>query len=94
MARISVIVPAYNAEGLISACIESVLAQQFTDWELIVVNDGSKDGTAALCDAYAEKDSRIRVIHQENGGVSAARNRGLSEAAGELMAGIVKDLGL
>ena len=86
MPRISVIVPAYNAEALISACIDSVLAQLFADWELIVVNDGSRDKTAALCDAYAEKDSRVRVIHQENGGVSAARNRGLSEASGELIA--------
>lgn len=86
MPRISVIVPAYNAETLISACISSVLAQRFTDWELIVVNDGSKDNTAALCDAYAEKDTRVRVIHQENGGVSVARNRGLSAASGELIA--------
>ncbi len=91
MAKISVIVPAYNAEHLIAACIESVLAQHDTDWELIVVNDGSKDGTGALCDAYAERDSRVRVIHQQNGGVSVARNRGLSEATGELIAFVDAD---
>lgn len=86
MARISVIVPAYNAADFIAVCIESIIHQTCEDWELIIINDGSKDGTGSICDEYARNHSRIRVIHQENGGVSTARNRGLTEAKGELIA--------
>lgn len=77
MALISVITPVYNTEKLLPRCLDSVLAQTFQDFELILVNDGSKDGSGAVCDAYAAKDSRIHVIHQENSGVSAARNAAL-----------------
>lgn len=79
---ISLIVPVYNTEAYLSGCIDSVLAQSFTDFELILVDDGSTDGSGKICDAYAEKDSRIVVFHKGNGGVSSARNLGLSHARG------------
>lgn len=79
---ISVIVPVYNVERYLCECIDSILGQTYTDFELILVDDGSPDSCGEICDAYAEKDSRIRVIHQENGGLSAARNAGLDMAQG------------
>ncbi len=91
MPRISVIVPAYNAQDCLGKCIESILNQSFTDFELIVIDDGSKDNTAAICDSWAEKDSRVRVLHKENGGVSRARNSGLDMARGELISFIDAD---
>lgn len=81
--KISVIVPVYNVERYLPKCIESILSQTFTDFELLLIDDGSTDGSGKICDAYAEKDSRIRVFHQENRGVSAARNLGIDEAAAE-----------
>ncbi|MBQ1505864.1 MAG: glycosyltransferase [Erysipelotrichales bacterium] len=81
--KVSIIVPVYNGEKVVSKCINSVLNQEFKDWELILINDGSKDNTAALLDEYALHDDRIRVIHKPNGGVSSTRNRGLSEAKGD-----------
>lgn len=81
--RISVIIPVYNAEKYIGRCVDSVLAQTFTDWELILVNDGSKDSSLSICQTHAQKDSRIRVIDKSNGGPSSARNRGLEVAMGE-----------
>ena len=80
---ISIIIPVYNAERHLHQCIESVIAQTFEDWEAILVNDGSKDGSLAICQEYASKDSRIRVIDKPNGGPSSARNKGLDEAQGE-----------
>jgi glycosyltransferase involved in cell wall biosynthesis len=77
--RISIVIPAYNAEKYIGLTIESIRAQTFGGWELVVLDDGSKDGTAAVCESYAACDSRIRVIPRENGGVAAARNRGFAE---------------
>lgn len=77
MPLISVIVPVYKVEKYIHRCVDSILAQTFTDFELILVDDGSPDNCGKICDEYAEKDSRIVVIHQENGGLSAARNAGL-----------------
>lgn len=82
---VSIIVPVYNGEKFIARCVESVLAQTYPDFELILVNDGSKDSSGAICDQFAEKDSRIRVIHQENGGVSKARNQGLDAAKGDVI---------
>ena len=73
----SVIVPAYNSIQFLHRCISSVRAQSVTDWELIVVDDGSTDGSAALLDAYAKEDPRIRVIHQKNNGQFFARRRGI-----------------
>lgn len=78
--RVSVIVPAYNLETLLPRCLDSLLAQTFARWECVVVDDGSADGTGAVADAYAAKDPRFVVIHQQNGGVSAARNAGIEAA--------------
>ena len=86
MSKISVIVPIYNAEKYLHRCIDSILAQIFTDFELLLINDGSKDRSGAICDEYAVKDSRVRVFHKENGGVSSARNLGLDNAKGEWIA--------
>lgn len=80
MPTISVIVPVYKVEPYLRRCVDSILNQTFTDFELILVDDGSPDNCPAICDEYAEKDSRIRVIHQENGGLSAARNAGIDWA--------------
>lgn len=91
MPKISVIVPVYNAEDYIHQCINSVVKQTYTDFELILVDDGSKDMSAEICDEYAQKDNRISVIHQENSGVSAARNAGLDAAKGEYIAFLDSD---
>ena len=80
MPKISVIVPVYRVEKYIHRCVDSILNQTFTDFELILVDDGSPDDCGAICDEYAAKDSRIVVIHQENGGLSAARNAGIDWA--------------
>ena len=85
MAEISVIVPVYRVEAWLAQCVDSIRNQRFRDWELILVDDGSPDGCGKLCDAYARRDSRIRVIHQENRGVSAARNAGLDLASGRFV---------
>lgn len=85
MSKISVIIPAYNAGAFIENCIESVLKQSFQDFEIIVVNDGSKDNTLEILNRLAEKDNRIQVHSQKNGGVSAARNTALKYATGEFI---------
>lgn len=80
---ISIIVPVYNVEQYLDRCVESILNQTFKDFELILVDDGSPDDCPAICDEWAEKDSRIKVIHKPNGGVSSARNAGLDLTSGE-----------
>ncbi|WP_277821228.1 glycosyltransferase family 2 protein [Palleniella muris] len=80
---VSVIVPVYNAERYLLKCIDSLLTQTYSNIELLLVNDGSKDGSGNICDDYARKDSRIRVIHLENGGVSRARNKALEIMKGD-----------
>ena len=80
MPQISVIVPVYNVEPYLRRCVDSILAQTFADFELILVDDGSPDNCGAICDEYAEQDERIHVIHQPNGGLSAARNAGIDWA--------------
>ena len=83
---LSIVVPAYNVEDYLPQCVDSILRQTFTDFELLLVDDGSKDSTGKLCDEYAGKDRRIRVIHKENGGLVSARKAGLSEALGTYVA--------
>lgn len=80
---ISVIVPVYNAENTLRQCVESILSQEYKHLELILIDDGSKDGSPAICDEYAVKDKRVKVFHKGNGGVSSARNLGLDYAQGE-----------
>ena len=89
--KISVIIPVYNAESTLRRCVDSVLAQTFTDFECLLINDGSKDKSGEICDEYAARDSRIRVFHKENGGVSSARNVGLDNATGEWIAFVDSD---
>ena len=89
--KISVIIPVYNAESTLRRCVDSVLAQTFTDFECLLINDGSKDRSGEICDEYAAGDSRIRVFHKENGGVSSARNLGLDNATGEWIAFVDSD---
>lgn len=83
---ITVIIPVFNAEATLKRCVDSVLAQTYRDFELILVDDGSTDSTGSICDSYAAADSRVRVIHQKNMGVSAARNAGLDKASGDWVA--------
>lgn len=86
MKSISIIVPVYNSERWLRRCVDSILNQTFTDFELLLIDDGSTDGSGAICDDYALEDTRIRVFHKVNGGVSSARNVGLANARGEWIA--------
>ena len=81
--KVSVIVPVYNVSRFLPECIESVINQTYGDFELILVDDGSTDGSGIICDNYASKDNRIIVLHKTNGGLTSARNAGLSTASGE-----------
>ena len=81
--KISIIVPVYNTEKYLKSCVDSILCQNHTDFELLLVDDGSTDGSGALCDSYQQQDPRVRVFHQKNAGVSAARNYGVDQAQGE-----------
>ncbi len=83
MSLISIVIPVYNAESTLSRCLDSIITQTYTDFELLLVNDGSNDDSGEICDEYARRDSRVRVFHKENGGVSSARNIGLDYAQGE-----------
>ena len=85
MLPVSIIVPVFNTEQYLEACLDSILKQSYTDFELIVVDDGSADGSGAICDIYAEEDSRVSVFHSENKGVSSARNLGLDVAKGRFV---------
>lgn len=85
MARFSVIVPVYNVENYLDACVESVLVQSYPDFELLLIDDGATDRSGSLCDAWAEQDSRVRVFHQENQGLSGARNTGIRKATGDYL---------
>lgn len=89
--KISVIVPVYNCGNYLSDTLDSILAQTYQNFEIILIDDGSRDDSGAICDAYGERDSRIRVVHQENHGVSYARNRGLELATGDVISFIDGD---
>ena len=89
--QICVIVPVYKVEKYIHRCVDSILAQTYQRFELVLVDDGSPDGCGAMCDAWAAKDSRIKVIHKENAGAGAARNTGLDVASGEIISMIDSD---
>jgi len=82
---VSVIVPVYNAEKYLHECVDSILAQTFSDFELLLVDDGSTDNSGAICNEYAQSDARVRVFHRANGGVSSARNFGIVNAKGEFI---------
>ena len=89
--KISVIVPVYNTEKYLHHCIDSILSQTFIDFELLLIDDGSKDSSGTICDEYAAKDNRVRVFHKENGGTSSARNMGLDNARGEYITFVDSD---
>ena len=88
---LSIVVPVYNVEQYLSRCIDSILNQTFTEFELILVNDGSTDNCPIICDEYAKRDSRIKVIHKQNGGLSDARNAGIDLARGKYISFIDSD---
>lgn len=88
---VSIIVPVYKAEKLLPRCVDSILSQTFSQWELILVDDGSPDDSGVLCDKFAVQDTRIRVLHKENGGVSSARNFALDYATGKYITFIDAD---
>lgn len=89
--KISIIVPVYNVEAYLERCIESILSQTYTNFELLLIDDGSTDASGYLCDQLALRDKRIRVIHKENGGLSAARNTGIDHASSDLIGFIDSD---
>lgn len=81
----SIVVPVYNIENYIEKCIESLISQTYKNIEIILVDDGATDNSGRICDLYAKKDCRIRVLHKENGGLSDARNKGARECKGEYL---------
>ena len=89
--KLSIVIPVYNVEDTLDRCVESVLRQGIGDFEVILVDDGSRDRSAAICDEWQAKDAHILVIHQENRGLSAARNAGISRATGELITFVDSD---
>jgi glycosyltransferase involved in cell wall biosynthesis len=91
MSKISIIVPVYNVEKYLSACIESIINQTYQNLEIILVDDGATDNSSQICDAYALKDSRIKVLHEKNAGSAEARNKGLQEATGDFIAFVDSD---
>jgi glycosyltransferase involved in cell wall biosynthesis len=91
MVKISVIIPVYQAEEFLAKCVDSVLAQTEHDLEVILIDDGSTDCSANICDEYSARDDRVRVIHKDNAGVSAARNTGIAEANGDYIGFVDSD---
>ena len=88
---ISVIVPVYNSEKRLHKCIDSILGQTYTNFELLLINDGSTDTSGDICEEFAEKDERIKVFHKKNGGASSARNIGIDNAKGEYICFVDSD---
>ncbi|WP_180275217.1 glycosyltransferase family 2 protein [Streptococcus suis] len=91
---ISIIVPVYNVENYLDECIQTVLAQTYSNWELLLINDGSTDSSGTICDDYAKGDERIRVVHKNNGGLSDARNAGINNCTGEYITFLDSDDGI
>ena len=89
--KISIIVPVYNMEQYLERCVDSILAQTYANIEVILVDDGSKDSSYEICECYAEKDCRVKVVHKENGGLSSARNAGIDVATGEYIGFVDSD---
>ena len=89
--KVSIIVPVYNVEKYLPKCIESILNQTYTNLEVILIDDGSTDSSGKICDEYARRDGRIKVIHKENGGNSSARNAGLDCCTGDFLAFVDSD---
>lgn len=88
---LSIIVPVYNMEDTLDKCVQSIVSQSFEDWEMLLVDDGSTDKSSGMCDDWAQKDTRIKVIHKENGGLSSARNAGIDIAKGEYVTFVDSD---
>ena len=82
MTKVSIIVPVYNAEKTLRRCVDSILNQEYTDFELLLMDDGSTDASSSICDEYAQKDLRVKVVHKNNSGVSDTRNQALELAGG------------
>ena len=80
---VSIVIPIFNAEKYLARCLDSILAQSYSDWECILVDDGSTDGSGRICDCYAAKDARFKAIHGSNKGVSTARNKGIQLSGGQ-----------
>ena len=91
MPEISIIVPVYRAEKYLNACVDSILRQTYADFELVLIEDGSPDQSGAICDEYAQKDDRVRVIHQPNQGQAAARNHALPMTQGRWLCYVDSD---
>ena len=91
MAKISIIVPVYNTAKYLERCVDSIVAQTYTDWELLLIDDGSTDNSGTICDSYAASDPRIQAFHKPNGGLTSARNHGLERATGEWITPIDSD---
>ena len=81
--KVSIIIPVYNSEKYLKQCVDSILRQEFQDFEVILVDDESKDSSPLICDEYARKDDRVRVIHKKNGGTADSRNAGLKMASSD-----------
>ncbi|UOK56378.1 glycosyltransferase [Bacillus sp. OVS6] len=91
MPAISIVVPIYNVEKYLHKCIDSILSQNFTDLEIVLVNDGSTDSCGRICDEYSIKDNRVKVIHKKNGGLSDARNTGIEISTGDFIGFVDSD---
>ena len=93
MPELSIVVPVYNAQAFLHDCVQSILSQDYVDFELLLVDDGSTDGSAGICDSYVKKDRRVRVFHKPNGGVSSARNYGLDKVNGRYLILLMQMIG-
>lgn len=89
--KVSIIIPIYKSEKYLSKCIDSIIAQEYSNWEILLIDDGSPDKSGEICDEYAKRDNRIKVFHKENGGVSSARNLGLDNIEGDYVTFVDSD---